>query len=310
MLMTGCRSTAHSSRLEVPISSWPGYEYFYVAAKHDLGRAGGLTIDPVQFSDPQEIVHAYLRGDLAIAQLTTVEVIDICAKAPDRCPVLVLVLDESRGGDQLMVRPGVSDVAALRGKQVGVTLSTLGPYLLSRALQRSGMRLEDVRIRNVTLDAMPDALAQGKVDAVAIFPPFSSVAQHKAGARTVFDSRQIPGEIFDVLVVEPDFLERNRPALVELIRAWQAAHRLAADQPVQVRELMARRQQISLDDLKDAEAGIVYFSLDQQRSMLRPEGLIARNLRAVQQVQVELNLAPLGAPLPEVTPDLVTEALP
>lgn len=66
------------AKLTVPISSWPGYEYFYLAHRLGLDRAEGLEINPVQFADPQAIVHAYLRGDLSVAQLTTVEAADLC----------------------------------------------------------------------------------------------------------------------------------------------------------------------------------------------------------------------------------------
>lgn len=309
LLPSGCGLLPRQSALTVPVSSWPGYEYFYLASQLGLDQKYGLHIDPVQFADPQEIVHAYLRGDLQLAQLTTVEVIDLCSRVPDRCPVVVLVLDESRGGDQLMVRPGLTSVAQLRGKRIGVSPSTLGPYLLSRALNQAGMELRDVTIRSITLDAMPDALAQGAIDAAAIFPPFSAMAAHRADARSVFDSRQIPGEIFDVLVVEPGFLDQHRSGLVALVRAWQAAHRLASVEPEQATALIARRQQISADDVRQAQAGIVYFSLAEQRSMLEPTGLIARNLESVQKVQSRLGLIAEGAPLPRVSPDVVMEAL-
>ncbi|MBM5824854.1 MAG: hypothetical protein FJ054_05730 [Cyanobacteria bacterium M_surface_10_m2_119] len=48
----------------VPVSNWPGYEYFYLAAQKDLAAARGLTLRTAEFPDPQAIVHAYLRGEL------------------------------------------------------------------------------------------------------------------------------------------------------------------------------------------------------------------------------------------------------
>lgn len=78
-----------------------------------------MPLNSVEFADPQAIVHAYLRGELAIAQITTVEAVDICARLPERCPVVVLVLDESVGGDQVMARQGITAIEQLRGKRVG-----------------------------------------------------------------------------------------------------------------------------------------------------------------------------------------------
>lgn len=292
----------------VPISSWPGYEYVYLASKLGLDAKNHLDISLVQYADPQAIVHAYLRGELSVAQLTTVEVIDLCSRAPARCPTIVLVLDESRGGDQLMLRRGLSGLSELRGKRVGVTPSTLGPYVLSRALDHAGLSLQDVNVRNLNLDAMPDALAQGTIDAAAIFPPFSTIAQHKAGARTVFDSRQIPGEVFDVLAVEPGFLGEHQDQIVALVRAWQAAHHAAAADPARAMTLMAKREQISVEEFRQAESGLVYFSLEQQQAMLAEGGLIARNIGAVHRVQRRLGLVPEGSVLPRVSNAVVIEA--
>jgi NitT/TauT family transport system substrate-binding protein len=68
---TACRWA--TPQLEVPVSNWPGYEYVYLAHKLGLDRRNGISIQPLQFPDPQTIVHAYLRGEVPMAQLTTVE---------------------------------------------------------------------------------------------------------------------------------------------------------------------------------------------------------------------------------------------
>jgi NitT/TauT family transport system substrate-binding protein len=307
LALLGCQSRA--PQLTVPVSNWPGYEYLYLAREKGLAAREGLDLRIAQFNDPQAIVHAYLRGELELAQLTTVEAVDICARAPDRCPTVLLVLDESRGGDRVAARNGIEAIAQLRGRRVGVTLSSLGPYVLSRALEREGLSLADVQVRNMPLAAMPEALASGKVDAVAFFPPYSEYAARQGHSRILFDSRAIPGEIFDVLVVSPKALQRDRDALVRVLRAWQAAHDLARTQPGEARALMARREGLSVSEFVEAERGLLYFSLRQQEAMLAPAGPLARNLAAVQQVQSQLGLLAGEGRLPPVTPLLVREAL-
>ena len=293
----------------VPVSNWPGYEYFYLAEQAGLAREQGVSLSTVEFADPQAIVHAYLRGDLAIAQLTTVEAVDICARVPDRCPVVVLVLDESVGGDQVMARQGITAIEQLRGKRVGVTLSTLGPYVLSRALELQGLSLGDVQLHNITLDSMPAALARGSVDAVAVYPPYSEYASRQGNASTVFDSRSIPGEIFDVLVVDPKALEQQKGVLPPLLRAWQAAHDFRRREPRRAVELMARREGLLPAEFIHAERGLRYFSLREQRAMLQAEGPLVRALRRVRRVQNQLKLVSPVAPMPRVSDAAVVEAL-
>ena len=306
--LTAAACRREDPTLEVPVSNWPGYEYMYLAHRLKLDRREGIRIEPLQFPDPQAIVHAYLRGDVAVAQLTTVEAVDVCSRAPDRCPVIVLILDESRGGDQIAVGDGIGSLQALKGRSVAVSFSTLGPYVLSRALEQQQMRLADVHLRNMPLASMPSALRKGEVQAAVFFPPFSTFAARDGASRVVFDSRSIPGEVFDVLAVDPRYLQQHQREITALIRAWAAAHAAARQEPERLAALAAQREQLSLEEYRQAEQGLVYFSLGEQQKLLQPNGVLARNLAAVQAVQQELKITAPGAPVPDVSPRYVEAA--
>ena len=299
--ITGCSSGQQS--VTVPISSWPGYEYFYLAHRLGLDKANGVEIDPRQYPDPQGIVHAYLRGELSLAQLTTVEAVDICARAPRRCPTIVLILNESRGGDRIAVVKGIDSIAGLKGKRVAVSYSTLGPYVLSRALELNGLALVDVQLADLPLAQIPNALKTGIVQAAVFFPPFSDYAARDGASEVVFDSSAIPEEVFDVLVVDPNYLRSHGDEIRALVKAWDEAHQEAVRDPEKTRAVMAAREQVSVEEFSESEKGLVYFPLSKQALMLRSQGLLDQNLRAVKMVQERLGLFPGGSPLPSVTAD-------
>ncbi len=306
-LVAGCHPFLPT--LTVPVGNWPGYEFFPLARARNLDLAQGLRIKLLPYANPQDIVHAYLRGDVQIAQLTTVEAVDLCKRVPKRCPVVVLVLDESRGGDQVLVHRSIPSIAALRGKPVGITPSTLGPFVLSRALSRHGLKLADVDLRPMPLETMPKAFADGEVVAGALFPPFSDEAQRLAPVRPLFTSREIPGEIFDVLVVDPSQLTRKRDLLVKLLRSWQAAQDELRRDPQGSIALMAKREGVPEADFRAALDGLVFFNLDRQLPMFRPGGVLETNLRDLRQVQAALGLMPASGPLPRVDGSLIAAAL-
>ena len=52
----------------------------------------------------------------------------------------------------------------------------------------------------------------------------------------------------------------------------------------------------------------MYFTLEQQRSMLQSGGVLPRNLQAVQAVQQRLKLTAAGAPIPVVSARFVEAA--
>lgn len=305
LALGGC---GRATQVEIPIANWPGYEYFHLAHEKRLDRDLGLEIRTLGFPDPQDIVEAYEQGRFAIAQLTTVEVVDICSRVPKRCPVVVLILDESRGGDKVAVRPSIGTLTGLRGKRVGMTPSTLGPYVLSRALATEGMGLADVRTVAMPLADMGRRLASGEIDGAAFFPPFSDEVLASGQAVEVFNSAKIPGEIFDVLVVDPIYYQRNVATLARLLKVWQQAHDLARRDPQAV-EIMATREELTAEAFRDTEKGLVYHSLAQQRAMLAPDGPLARNLAAVLAVQQQLGLIRGQTTLPRVANAPLEQAL-
>ena len=195
---------------------------------------------------------------MALAPLTTVEPVDVCARVPARCLVVVLVLDESHGGDQVMARPGICSIAALRGRRVAVMPSTLGPFVLSRAHALHGLSLKDVQLRPVNPGAMLRALVRGDVEAAATYPAFSVRAAQQARATVICDSRRIPAEVFDVLAVDPALLQKQPDVIVRPVRSWQAAHALRRSHPDQTVTLMARRERLTPAHFTASEQGLRY----------------------------------------------------
>ena len=306
-LLGGCPRLPE--QIEVPVSAWPSYEYFYLASKKGLDRQEGLAITSVQLPDPQAVTNGYLRGQFVVAQLSAVELLDLCHRAPARCPVVVLVLDESRGGDQLAVHNSVGSIEALRDQKVAVTFSTLGPYVLQLALQRHGLNLSDVQLINMPLEQMPEAIARREVVAAAVYPPFSEWVARKGQSRPLFSSSETPGEILDLLVVDPQELARAPERISRLVRVWQRAHALAQSDPKASAVLMARREALSPAEFKRAESGLRYFSLEEQLKLLAPQGPVVRNLAHVQTVQTGLGLTPKGSVQPQVSLKAVQGAL-
>ena len=306
-LLAGC--IRQPSRLQVPVSGWPAYEYFYLAENSGLDRPEGLAIRSIQLPDPQAVINAFARGQFHVAQLSAAEVIDLCNRVPERCPVVVLVLDASEGGDQLAVHNSVPSIAALKGRRVAVTFSTLGPFILHLALERHGLRLSDVQTQHLPLERMEAALAKGEVQAAATYPPFSEAIRAAGHSRMLFNSRETPGEILDLLVVDRQFLHQHPQQVSALVRVWEQAQRHARANPDTSVSQMARREGISVEAFREAERGLRYFGLQEQLELLNPGGAVERNLRRVQMALQELGVSPAAGVRPTVSAAPVQAAL-
>ena len=303
----GCRGGL--PQLTLPVSPWAGFAYLQLAEREGLARAAGLKLRTVVSKDPQEIARAWLRGEYSVAPLTTVEVVTICSLRPDRCPVVLLVLDESRGADQLIVQRSISDLRDLKGRRVGLARSSLGPFLTSRALESVGLDIADVRLVPMPAGELASALNHGRIEAAATYPPFSNLMLQLGIGRVAFDSRALPGQILDLLVAEPRFVEQNPETLARLLLAWQWSHAAARRDPEAMGPRLAALQKTSLIGLRRSEEQLAYFPLESQRQMLAPGGSVAVALAAVQEVQQDLGMVREGAPLPALSDRAVGMAL-
>ena len=115
-------------------------------------------------------------------------------------PRIILVVDVSHGADVVVGRRGMQTMRDLKGKSVAVESGALGAFVLSRALALNGMQASDVNVVHLESNEQPSAFEKGQVDGAVTFDPYRAQFL-QAGATTLFDSTQIPGEIVDLLAV-------------------------------------------------------------------------------------------------------------
>jgi NitT/TauT family transport system substrate-binding protein len=308
-LSRALRQVRYDQTILVPLAPSPGYAYLQLAERQGLADARRLALVAVPVRDPQEIVRGYLEGRFAIAPLTTVEALQICQLQPQRCPRLVLILVESRGADKVVVRPSAVNLEGLRGQKVAVVPTSLGPFLLGRALGTVGMGLKDVTMVPAQPDAMPRLLHRGEVEGAALYVPYSEHATRLGTSQVVFDSTRIPGEITVVLAAAPELLRSQPAAVARLLQVWQDAHDWAARHRQEAAERLGDDQNLSATGMRRAEAGLLYLPLRQQLPLLRPDGRLQRQIQQVRHLLHDLEVLPAAGPLPEVDDEPLRQAL-
>jgi ABC-type nitrate/sulfonate/bicarbonate transport system substrate-binding protein len=80
---------------------------------------------------------------------------------------------------------GINSVSDLVGKKIGVTLGTANQFYLGRYLELYGINQSQVTVVNYNFVQMPDALANGTIDAAITFQPYINQIQNLLGDRIV-----------------------------------------------------------------------------------------------------------------------------
>lgn len=282
-LAFGC-SREKPAPLRVGINPWPGYEFLYLAQEQGFFRAEGLEVRLIELSSLSDARRAYERGQLDAVGTTVTDVLQSRDDSP-RSPQIVQVTDYSNGGDVILARPGITDAAGLRGARIGVELASLGVYVLARGLEKSGLGLADVTVVSMSQLSMGAAFRAGKLDAIVTYPPVSTLLVRDAKASAVFSSREIPGEVLDVIAVEAEVVRERPGDVAKLLRAFHRAKAYALQNPEPAYRIMAAREGLTPAEFGAAlTSGARPISKDEQADYLAPGGKLAAVLDASDRV--------------------------
>jgi NitT/TauT family transport system substrate-binding protein len=193
-------------------------------ARHE-GELDIKQVNLVETASATESLKALAEGKVDGAALTLDEVLQ--ARSKGMPLTVVMIFDVSAGADVLIARPGIKKLADLKGRRIGYESGALGALMLAETLRAGGLTKKDVKLVSLAINEQHDAWMSGQVDALVTYEPVSSqlLAQ---GAVRLFDSRQIPNTIVDVLAFRNEVLDwRHAAAIRHLLSAhFQALSQL------------------------------------------------------------------------------------
>lgn len=233
-MFQGCKQNAPVLRVATTV--WPGYEILYLAKS--LGYFDESVIRLIEVPSTSQVTRNLRNGTLEAGCMTLDESLTLLQDDVDLR--VILVLDESFGGDVLIAKPDIENLQGLKGKRIGIENSTVSAVLLDAALLEAGLQAGDITQVPMTVDQDYKEYMAGRVDAVATYEPVRSQLL-KEGAKILFSSKQIPGRIIDILVVRADIIETYANELTTLLNGYFKAFSYFEKHPAESAVLMKKR---------------------------------------------------------------------
>ena len=260
-LLPGCRRNV--APLTVAAHIWPGYEFMFLAQREGWLDAKQVTLR--ETPSASESLRALSGGEVDAAALTLDEVLR--ARAQGVPMSVVLVFDISAGADVVLARPDIRELKQIKGRRIGVEQGALGALMLVKALQAAGVARDEVQVVPLTIDQHEAAWQRGDVDVLVCFPPVSSKLLAE-GAVNLFDSRQLPDTIVDVLAVRQDVIEQKQDAIRHLIASHLRGRSHFQHSPQDASYRMARHLGLRAEDVTASYKGMVLPDLESNRRLL------------------------------------------
>ena len=189
-----------------------------------LEEATGYKINWKRIPGGGDVIRAMASGDAQIGEVGSSPATAAASQGID--VQMFWVLDDIANAEQLVVRndSGITSLADLKGKKVGVPFVSTAHYQLLAALENAGVSPNDVEILNMAPPAVAAAWERGDIDATFIWDPVLSTA--KANGTVLISSGDIAKmgkPTFDVIMVDRTWASENKDFMLELVKVLAEA---------------------------------------------------------------------------------------
>lgn len=215
--------------INIGVVTWGGYaggQYFNEGFKANKNsrfyRDYGFMVDFKVLDDFTASREAFKRGDVDLLWATIDAFPTEAAQLAQYSPQVVFQADWSRGGDAIVVRRGINNVAQLKGKKIAVAELTPSHSFLLWLLEASGMTEGQVQLVKFAsaIDAA-EAFKTGQVDAAVVWSPDDEAClQAVAGSRVLESTKSASNIIADVFVAKKAWVDANKKRLTQLYEGW------------------------------------------------------------------------------------------
>lgn len=172
--------------------------------------------------------------------------------------------------DRLIAQPGITSIADLKGKKVGVPEGTSGDTILTLALEKNGMTVDDIDRVPMDPATVVPAFSAGQIDAAGIWYPLVDTIKEQVPdlVELAQDSDFEDTMAFPSAIVMRKGLAQENPEMAKRVeKVLYEALNFRAANPDETLEMVAKMSEQKVEDLKGEAVHIKVLSADDQIKM-------------------------------------------
>jgi NitT/TauT family transport system substrate-binding protein len=249
--------------LKIGSNGWIGYEPLYLA--RSLGYFSPRKVRIIDYPATIQSVQAFRNNLIDGLMISLNEAVTLLPFVPDLR--VILILDISNGGDALITQPNITKLEQLKGATIAAENTILSRFLLQKALNKVGLSFYDANLVFLNWDKHEDAFLSKTVDGIISGEPITSSLVEKGGIN-LFNSRYLPNQIIDVLVVRNSVLQSRKEDWKMLVNTWFKALQLITQEEKTVLPYIAARQDTTPEVALKMMSGVQFPNLEQNYHFL------------------------------------------
>ncbi|WP_066301421.1 ABC transporter substrate-binding protein [Bacillus sp. FJAT-29937] len=261
-------SEKSSQPLRVTLPTWTGYGPLFLAKEKGFFEKNGVDVELSIIEGLGERKQALAGGK--IDGMATALDVQVTLAASDIPVQVVWLLDDSYGGDGILVKNDIQDVKDLKGKQVAFEVGSTSHMLALTALKQGGLTESDIEVVQMSAGDAGAAFAAGKVDAAVTWEPWLTKGA-EANGKVLLTTKDLPGIIVDTISFKEDII-KNRPEDVKaFVKAMGEAMDYWKENKKDANEVMAKGLNIDVAEFEATETGLKFMTKEDNEKLFGSE---------------------------------------
>ena len=251
-------------KVTIAMVTFPGYAPLYLAKEKDLFE--GIDVELVRIEDIGQMRSAMQSGRIDIYAATY----DIfqATKGVKPSGIGFLAMDESHGGDGIVVTGDINKIEDFKGEKVAAEPGFPPYFILQYLLDNKGLTINDVNFNDLASQDAGNAFVAKQFDIVGTYEPYLSISAVKRdGAKILYSSKDTPGLIVDWLFANPTLVLDKPEVLQAISKGWFEALKLIDSNPDEAYTIMGDAYGMPAEEMKGFKTGITWLNFGDNLEM-------------------------------------------
>lgn len=239
--MTGCQKEQKSlEKVTIALGTQTLSAPVYVAHQMGFFKEEGFDITLQSHQFGKDALASVLKGSARFGTVAETPLMFAGLKG-EKFSILATIADSNQY-HKIVARKdrGIAGPKDLAGKRIGMKAGTTTEYFLDALLAYYGIPANRVDKVTINPEEMLTALAKGDIDAVVVWPPYTSNAQNLLGKNALMIENDKIYSLYWNIVTTREFAEANPKTVKRLLRALLRAERYISSNSAAVSAIMAK----------------------------------------------------------------------
>ncbi len=265
----GQTTAAEKAPLKVTLPTWTGYGPLFLAKEKGFFEKHGVNVELSIIEGLAERKQALAGGQVdGMATALDVQVTLAAAGVPMQ---IVWLLDDSYGGDGIIVKNEIKSAADLKGKKVAFEQGSTSHLLLLSALKQANLTDKDVEMVQMSAGDAGAAFAAGQVDAAVTWEPWLTKAS-QANGKILVSTKELPGIIVDTVGFKKDVIDARPDDIKAFVAAMAEAMDYWKQNEEESNKIMAQGLKIDIGEFTGTVPGLKFLHKEENKQLFGTGG--------------------------------------